>query len=182
MIPVHNLDGLGVIPGHQVPNPYGAVWIWNLVSRYYPKAVQIVDWYHAEEHLEMVAAAAFTNPQERSRWLEDVTQALWEGQLEPVIRACQALACSCPEARKAANYFYTNADRMRYDRFRAAGYMIGSGSVESACKQIVTQRLKRPGAQWIVEGAIQTAKARAAWLSGHWQSLCVRRSTLPLAI
>jgi len=160
----------------------GAVWIWNLVSRYYPKAVQIVDWYHAEEHLEMVAAVAFTNPQERCRWLEDVTQALWEGQLELVICACQALARSCPEARKAANYFYTNAERMRYDRFRAAGYMIGSGSVESACKQIVTQRLKRPGAQWIVEGAVQTAKARAAWLSGHWQSLCERRSTLPLAI
>jgi hypothetical protein len=160
----------------------GAVWIWNLVFRYYPKAVQIVDWYHAEEHLEMVAAVAFIDPQERSRWLEAVTQALWEGQVEQVIRACQALASSCPEAHKAAHYFYTHAERMRYDRFRTAGYMIGSGSVESACKQIVTQRLKLPGAQWIVEGAVHTAKARAAWLSGHWQSLCDRRSSLPLAI
>lgn len=160
----------------------GAVWIWNLVSKYYPKAIQIVDWYHAEEHLELVAALAFTDPQERSRWLEDVTQALWDGQVEQVIRTCQALASSCPEARKAANYFYTNAERMRYDRFRAAGYMIGSGSVESACKQIVTHRLKLPGAQWIVEGAVNTAKARAAWLSGSWQALCHRRSSLPLAI
>ena len=160
----------------------GAVWIWNLVSRYYPKAIQIVDWYHAEEHLELVAALAFSDPQERSRWLEDVTQALWDGQVEQVIRTCQALASSCPDARKAANYFYTNAERMRYDRFRAAGYMIGSGSVESACKQIVTHRLKLPGAQWIVEGAVYTAKARAAWLSGSWQALCDRRSSLPLAI
>jgi len=160
----------------------GAVWIWNLVSRYYPNAVQIVDWYHAEEHLETVAAVAFTDPQERPRWLEDVTQALWEGQVEQVISACEVLANSCPEARKAANYFYTNAERMRYDRFRAAGYMIGSGSVESACKQIVSQRLKLPGAQWIVKGAVQTAKARAAWLSGSWQPLCDRRSLLPLAI
>jgi hypothetical protein len=160
----------------------GAVWIWNLVSRYYPRAVQIVDWYHAEEHLETVAAAAFADPQERSCWLEDVTQALWEGRVEQVINACRALASSCPEAHKAANYFYTNAERMRYDRFRAAGYMIGSGSVESACKQIVTHRLKLAGAQWIVEGAVQTAKARAAWLSGLWQSLCARRSTAPLAI
>jgi hypothetical protein len=160
----------------------GAVWIWNLVSSYYPQAIQIVDWYHAEEHLEIVAAAAWADPQPRSHWLEGVTQALWDGQVEQVISACQALASSCPEARKAAHYFYTNAERMRYDHFRAAGYMIGSGSVESACKQIVTQRLKLPGAQWIVEGAVKTAKARAAWLSGSWQSLCDRRSSLPLAI
>jgi hypothetical protein len=160
----------------------GAVWIWNLVSRYYPNAIQIVDWYHAEEHLERVAALAFADPEKRARWLEAVTQALWEGQVEQVICACQALTNACPEAGKAAHYFYTNAERMRYDRFRAAGYMIGSGSVESGCKQIVTQRLKLPGAQWTVAGAVKTAKARAAWLSDQWQALCDRRSSLPLAI
>jgi hypothetical protein len=160
----------------------GAVWIWNLVSRYYPNAIQIVDWYHAEEHLKRVAASAFADPEKRARWLEAVTQTLWEGQVEQVISACQALTNAYPEAGKAAHYFYTNAERMRYDRFRAAGYMIGSGSVESGCKQIVTQRLKLPGAQWTVAGAVRTAKARAAWLSRHWQALCVRRSAFPLAI
>jgi hypothetical protein len=160
----------------------GAVWIWNLVARYYPKAVQIVDWFHAEEHLEKLAAAAFPDPQARANWLEGAAQALWEGQVEQVIQACEALATTCSEARKAAHYFYTHAERMRYDRFRSAGYMIGSGSVESACKQIVTQRLKLPGAQWSVDGAVQTAKARAAWLSGEWQALRQRRSALPLAL
>jgi hypothetical protein len=71
---------------------------------------------------------------------------------------------------------------MQYKKFRLAGYLIGSGTVESACKQIVTQRLKKPGAQWNVEGAVQTAKARAVWLSGDWESLCLRRAALPLAI
>jgi hypothetical protein len=71
---------------------------------------------------------------------------------------------------------------MRYERFRTAGYMIGSGTVESGCKQIVAQRLKLPGAQWTLMGAVQTAKARAAWLSGYWQSLCDLRCALPLAI
>jgi hypothetical protein len=160
----------------------GAVWIWNLVSKYYPDAIQIIDWYHAEEHLEGVATAAFSDRSERTRWLEDVTQALWEGQVEAVIVACEALAASCLEAHKAVNYFYSNAERMRYDRFRSAGYMIGSGTVESACKQIVTHRLKLPGAQWIVMGAVHTAKARAAWLSGQWSDLCAARSALPLAI
>lgn len=160
----------------------GAAWIWNLVTHYYPYATQIVDWYHAEEHLEKVAADAFTKLPERTAWLEQTTQSLWDGQVEEVILACQTLAASSLEAHKAVTYFTNNIERMRYDRFRAAGYMIGSGTVESACKQIVTQRLKLPGAQWEVDGAIYTAKARAAWLSRQWQTLCNQRSALPLAV
>ena len=60
--------------------------------------------------------------------------------------------------------------------------MIGSGAVESGCKQIVTQGLKRGGAQWHVASANYTAKARAVWLSGNWEQLCVRRDQLPLAV
>ena len=70
---------------------------------------------------------------------------------------------------------------MRYAQFRAQGLVIGSGTIESGCKQIVTQRLKLPGAQWNLDGAILTAKARAAWLSGNWQTLVSARSLLPLA-
>jgi hypothetical protein len=160
----------------------GAVWIWNLVSKYFSNAIQIVDWYHAEENLERIAASAFSDLPQRANWLEDAKQALWDGQVEYVVAACQALSSTSELARKAVHYFTINAERMRYDRFRAADYLIGSGTIESACKQIVTQRLKLPGAQWSVPGAIKTAKARAAWLSGHWQSLCAQRSALPLAI
>jgi hypothetical protein len=160
----------------------GAVWIWNLVTYYYPKAKQIVDWYHAEEHLEIVATAAFSNLTQRAIWLEENTQALWEGQVEVVIAACQTLARTCSQASQAMTYFTNNMERMRYDRFRTAGYMIGSGTIESGCKQIVSQRLKLPGAQWTISGAIQTAKARAAWLSGQWHILCAQRSALPFAV
>jgi len=160
----------------------GAAWIWKLVSHYYPNAVQIVDWFHAEEHLEIVAKAAFPNAADQHAWLEAASQSLWDGQVEDVIRACEELAPSCSKAQEAVTYFSNNIDRMRYHHFRSAGYLIGSGTIESACKQIVTQRLKLPGAQWEVSGAVQTAKARAAWLSGCWQSLCQLRSALPLAI
>jgi len=159
----------------------GAVWIWNLVTQYYPHAKQIVDWYHAEEHLEIVAAAAFSDLSQRTIWLEETTQALWDGQVEDVVVACQALAHTCLQASQATTYFSNNMERMRYDRFRAADYMIGSGTIESGCKQIVSQRLKLPGAQWIVSGAVRTAKARAAWLSEQWHILCAQRSALPLA-
>jgi len=160
----------------------GAIWIWNLVRLYYPNALQIVDWFHAEEHLEGIATAAFSTAEQRSVWLEPVTQALWDGQVEEVIRACQTLASTCLKAQQAVAYFSNNIERMRYDRFRAAGYMIGSGTIESACKQLVTHRLDLPGAQWEVDGAVHTAKARAVWLSGQWQALCQRRAALPLAV
>ena len=160
----------------------GAVWIWNLVALHYPHAVQIVDWYHAEDRLKCVAHAVFASERDRAAWLEPVITQLWDGRVEAVIRTCEAVALRCEEAQHAVTYFTNNASRMRYDQFRAAGYLIGSGTVESGCKQIVTQRLKRPGAQWTVDGAVHTAKARAAWLSGDWDTLCAQRAALPLAV
>ncbi len=160
----------------------GAPWIWNLAQTHFPHAIQIVDWYHAEEHLEKVAREAFPSDlQQRQIWLENAKQALWDGCVEEVIEACRSLSTYCSQAAKDALYFSEHAERMRYDRFRQQGLMIGSGVIESGCKQIVTQRLKLPGAQWRVEGAIHTAKARAAWLSGQWQTLYQKRASLPLA-
>jgi hypothetical protein len=160
----------------------GAVWIWNLVDQYFPQAVQIVDWYHAEDHLKRVAEEAFPCPEQRQAWLKEITEDLWQGRVELIIAACQDLSKHSELARQATTYFSNNCERMRYAKFRAEGYLIGSGVVESGCKQIVSQRLKLPGAQWSLEGAILTAKARAAWLSGNWQSLLHARSLLPLAI
>lgn len=160
----------------------GAAWIWDLVEQYYPHAVQIVDWYHAEDRLMRVADASFSSSVQRQAWLSTVVESLWQGQVEEVILACQRLARKHDEAQQAVTYFSNNHHRMRYDLFRAQDYLIGSGTIESGCKQLVAQRLKRSGAQWIVEGAVLTAKARAAWLSGDWNTLCQKRASLPLAI
>ena len=149
----------------------GAVWIWNLVSQYYPHAVQIVDWYHATEHLEKIASLAFEPNEERKAWLAQTKEALWNGQVADVILACRRLAERHPKVLPEINYFVTNERRMDYARFRAAGYAIGSGTIESACKQIVVQRLRKSGAQWTTDGAVKTAKARATWLSGEWDAL-----------
>jgi hypothetical protein len=159
----------------------GAVWIWKLVTQYYPNALQIVDWFHAADRLQRVAQSAFPHLPERKEWLDAVTADLWAGQVPAVIQACERLASHCAEAQQAVCYFTNNMARMQYAQFRAAGYMIGSGTIESACKQIVTQRLKLPGAQWEVEGAVLTAKARAAYLSGEWEVLATQRAALPLA-
>ena len=164
----------------------GAAWIWKLVDFYFPDAVQIVDWYHAEEYLEKVAMAAWGDEQTASRdWLEKVRTDLWEGHVKQVITACREFEAhpqAHEEARKAVTYFTNNQERMDYAHFRAAGYMIGSGTVESGCKQIVSYRLKRAGARWSEEGARLTAKARAAYLSDQWDELATLRSEIPLAV
>jgi hypothetical protein len=159
----------------------GAVWIWNLIAHYFPNAIQILDWYHAEDRLKRIAEEVFSNLDERQAWLAVATEELWQGNVESVIAACQGLTKKSNLAKQSLTYYTDNIERMRYAQFRAAGYLIGSGVIESGCKQIVTQRLKLSGAQWHLDGAILTAKARTAWLSGTWRNLVTARSRLPLA-
>jgi hypothetical protein len=163
----------------------GTTWIWNLVSLYYPHAVQIIDWYHAESYLEPIAKALpGTDHKAFHQWLDETRTLLWEGAVQKVIAACSKLV-DHPQAgaaaQKALTYYSNNQHRMDYARFREMGYMIGSSTVESACKQIVTQRLKRSGARWLKLVPDLTAKARAAWLSDQWNQLVHLRSQLPLA-
>lgn len=146
----------------------GAVWIWKLVEQYFPKAIQIVDWYHACAYLTPIAEAAFNQTEERQDWLEKVKEDLWQGNLARVIAACQPdlfPAVAREAAGRAVTYFTHNQQRMAYAEYREKGYWIGSGTVESACKQIATARLKIAGARWTLSGVVATAKARAAWLS-----------------
>ena len=134
----------------------GAHKNWRLIELYYPQATQFVDWFHAEERLEKVAQEALSW-ESAQEWLERVRTCSWESDPSFVIRACQKLAAHSQEAGQAATCFSNKAERMAYVLYRRPGYMIGSGPVESGCIQIVTQGLKRAGAQWLVAGANQTA-------------------------
>jgi hypothetical protein len=164
----------------------GATWIWKLIERYFPDAVQIVDWYHASEYLSPIAEAAFGHDTpEYHAWLDPARCLLWEGQIDDLIHDCKALgSVSAAEKpiHRAVTYFTNNQKRMDYARFRQLGYFIGSGTVESAGKQIAGHRLKLAGARWTEVGAVATAKARAAWLSNDWDGLADRRASLPLAV
>jgi hypothetical protein len=159
----------------------GAAWIWNLVEMYYPNAVQIVDWYHACEYLAAVGKALYPHDDDLAmNWFEQHKEFLWEGETDLLIKCCQRIKdhpSAGEKARKAITYFTNNQKRMDYALFRQQGYFIGSGTVESSCKQVVTMRLKAPGARWTQHGALATAKARTAWLNGNWDHL----AALPLA-
>ena len=156
----------------------GARWIWDLVDLYFPDAIQIVDWFHACQYLAPVAQAAFANKAEQQGWLEHMKTLLWNGQLDDLIAACQQhinSGQSDDPARKAVTYYTNNRQRMDYPSYRANGYHIGSGTIESGVKQIAAQRLKVSGARWNLSSARLVAKARAAFLSGQWTALAARR-------
>lgn len=163
----------------------GAAWIWNLVKEYFPDAVQIVDWYHASAYLTPIAEAAFgPHTSEANEWLTQTRSQLWEGRVQEVMQSCRSLWSHTPARpfiEKAITYYDHNEQRMDYARFRQSGYLIGSGTIESACKQIAALRLKRSGARWTLPGVVATAKARAAWLSKTWDSLKPAYASLPLA-
>lgn len=159
----------------------GAEWIWNLVKENFPKAVQIIDWFHACEYLMPVAKSAFQDEKQQQAWVRNVKDSLWNGELDDVITACEAHVDSKLKedpAEKAVTYFRNNRSRMDYPTYRKQGYHIGSGTIESAAKQIGTQRMKVAGAIWNEDSARNVAKARAAYLSGQWDILAQRRACL----
>jgi hypothetical protein len=151
----------------------GAEWIWNLVAEHFPKAIQILDWFHASEHLMPVAQAAFATADEQDAWVSNMKQLMWHGQIDQLISHCRQLEslCEAKVIRLTAAYFENHRERMRYAYFRSQGYQIGSGTIESAAKQVGLMRMKVPGASWNLENARKVAKARAAYLSDGWQSL-----------
>jgi hypothetical protein len=136
----------------------GAVWIWNLASEHFGERIEIVDFYHAVEHLWAVARALH-GPETAAgtAWAEARRHELRHQGPEPVLRALAQVTPPTPEARdlvrRARGYFRTNAARMAYPTFRAAGLPIGSGAVESAAKHLVQQRMKRAGMRWSEPGA-----------------------------
>ena len=134
----------------------GADWIWRLVDEHFPHAVQILDWFHASEYLMPVAKAALATPVVQQQWLQQAKQALWDGDLDAVIDACLDLVRtedSSDPAFVAARYFDQNRSRMAYPAYRQQGYQIGSGTIESAAKQIGLLRMKVAGAIWNVKSA-----------------------------
>lgn len=138
----------------------GAPWIWKQAEEHFPGAVQIVDLYHAEEHVWQVARASFGPQTEAAAvWAKDACDLLVHGKIEELVIAIAALPPIAPnpgESRsvpeKAVDYFTTNAQRMRYQTFRAQGMHVGSGIAEAACKTVVATRLKRSGMRWTPGG------------------------------
>jgi len=156
----------------------GAAWIWNLASQHFPAATQIVDLYHAREHLhELANLAGRLLAGHRDEWLAERLAELDAGDIPALIAAGQNLKFTgslATERDKALRYFDVNACRMHYARYRSLGLFVGSGVVEAGCKSVIGQRLKLSGMRWTERGATGILTLRCHEASNRWEQIWQR--------
>ncbi|HEU5330435.1 MAG TPA: ISKra4 family transposase [Thermomicrobiales bacterium] len=154
----------------------GAHWIWNLVAEHFPDAIQIVDWYHAVQYLWAAAVAIYGEGTDLARqWAHDRQADLWQGDIAAVLAALEAQREGGDAVAAAISYVTNNRHRMDYPRYRAQGFQIGSGLIESGCRHVIGLRLKQPGMCWQVAGAEAVATVRTWLKSGRWQEAMTLR-------
>jgi hypothetical protein len=148
----------------------GAHWIWNIAEKHFPHATQIVDWYHASTYLWNAASAIWGEAsRERGEWAKAQLDLLWEGKVCEVVGELESWRERGEAVEAALSYYTEHHTRMDYASYRARGLQIGSGSAESACKQLISARLKLAGMIWQASGAEAVAMVRAWLLSGRWE-------------
>jgi hypothetical protein len=161
----------------------GADWIWHDAARFLSggtaEIVEIVDIYHAWEHLGTVATALFGSGTPAAfAWVEPLKAKLLAEGVDPILTALGELAPTDPtateEVRKALGYFTSHASRMDYPTFLARHLPIGSGAVESSCKTLIEEREKGAGMRWTKTDAQAVASLRALWRSGRWKEFWTR--------
>ncbi len=153
----------------------GAAWIWNLATRHFPEATQIVDLFHAREHLhDLARLLEFMLGDHKQAWLEQRLADLDNGDIPAICAAARAFPLTGKKAadlKTALGYFEHNAHRMHYAHFKKLGMFTGSGAVEAGCKSIVGQRCKLSGMRWTVSGATGILTLRCLEASGRWEQI-----------
>lgn len=166
------LDKLGVYT-ESLKNPVfindGARWIWDWVETYYPGSVQILDFFHAKEHLCQFAAEYFQNKDERKHWVEEKCGQLLDDKIESLIDELKKIPVKNEKLNKLKisliNYYQTNLKRMKYKTFIDKNLRIGSGAIEAAHRDILQQRLKLSGQRWTKKGIQEIANLRILYKS-----------------
>lgn len=150
----------------------GASGNWTQFAQHFGQRVEILDWYHAAQHLWEAANGVWgEGTPEAHEWEQELEHILWEGQPETVLsRLCEA--ADLPGGKAAADqrhYFESHGSRMAYADYRGAGYPIGSGIVESACKQVIIARACQAGMSWKQDHLQSVLSLRAELLSDRWE-------------
>jgi hypothetical protein len=160
----------------------GAPSNWRQFEAYFEKRCEILDWYHAMEHLWAAGRGCFgEGSDETVDWVRDREEELWDGQVDDLLENLQLTAQDeqCGAAAQQIHYFQTNRHRMDYALYRSRGFPIGSGSVESACKRVVIQRARQAGMTWSQQGLEGVLALRAEYLSGRWEDAWKLRDPVP---
>ena len=141
-----------------------------MAKRYYPDAVQILDFYHVSEYVWNVAKAAWPEKKtSQKRWVRVQLKKLKESRWKEVIEKLKKFSSPSGALQEAIEslerYLVNNEERIDYKYYLDQGYMIGSGVIESSNKRVVTHRLKGSGMRWSVQGANSIMLLRTLYLS-----------------
>jgi hypothetical protein len=150
-------------------------WIWNIADEHFPDAVQIVDLYHARQHLWELASKLFPGDErKRKRWGSRLEKKLDAGKVKQIVKNLRDFSPANAELRRLldseADYFEHNTERMRYAQFRRDKFFVGSGVIEAGCKTVIGSRLKLSGMFWTVRGANAIVALRCNRLSGEFEN------------
>ena len=152
----------------------GAEWIWNLAGQHFPGAIQIVDLFHARQHLWNVARSLHPSDEALQRqWIMRHQPKLDGGKIQELVTFLQALespASASDLIASEAAYFQNNATRMAYPSFRSRSLFVGSGVIEAGCKTLIGDRLKRSGMFWTVRGANAILALRCCYENHGFES------------
>ena len=159
----------------------GAPWIWGIATAKFPEATQIVDLFHAREHLhDLARKLEFMLGDSKDRWLAARLEDLDYGYIDGIVAATRKyplIGVKKDEIDTALGYFENNAPRMRYHWFRQCGLFTGSGVVEASCKTVIGQRLKQSGMHWTLSGADAIIALRCREASRTWEAICNTQDT-----
>ena len=158
----------------------GAAWIWGIATAKFPEATQVVDLFHAREHLhDLARSLEFMLGDRKDEWLAARLEDLDYGDIDGICKAARVFPLAGvkkDELDTALGYFENNAPRMRYHWFRQCGLFVGSGVVEASCKTVIGQRLKQSGMHWTTGGADAIIALRSNEAS-RWEAICNTRHT-----
>jgi hypothetical protein len=151
----------------------GSEWIWNLKNNRWKEAVEVLDFYHGGEHVWGLGRALKGETQARD-WVEPLLHQLRHGKEKKALRQIAGLLPGGGErgkiVRREQGYFAHNTHRMKYKELADRGWPIGSGAVESACRQRQC-RFKGPGQFWTAKGLRNLCALEEARHNHHWDDL-----------
>jgi hypothetical protein len=158
----------------------GAPWVWENMRLSFPAAQQILDFYHASEHLGHLSAALYGsgNPEAKERQTQwcyqlkhsDSSDIIKQARDELKARQPLLTEAQCEDAQREIAYLQTHAERTRYGDYRAKGWFIGSGVVEAGCKTVVGRRLKQSGMFWSQRGGENLLQIRCLIMGQHFEA------------
>ena len=154
----------------------GSAWIWNTAAELFPQAIQILDLFHAKEHLSKVGKVIYGDTEQGNKWIQRRYDELGQGRLKSLLKALDRHAAKHGEALECADYIRNNRDRMQYPEFHQQSLCTSTGVVEAGCKLVIGTRLKRAGMHWTVHGANAIIALRCSKLSGRYEDFWERRS------